>query len=387
MKKYTKKVAACMIVGALGLSMLGGCSKKIDKEAIVATVDGEQVPMGVVSLLARYQQIKVSSMYTGMLGYSSNDFWDNVEDEETGETYGDSTVKDVAEQVAQMYVLRSKAADYDITVTDEEKQAIQEAAAAFVEANGEEVLDKIGTTAEDVETFLELSTYQKKIHDEIIKDVDTNVSDEEAQQTTITYSKVAYEEEAADEEKNAQKDKAQQILDEVLATADADMKAIAEGIDEEAKTINIHFSTNDPEDDTVDEFLRNAVTGLKDGEVNSSLVDGEDGYYVVRLDKAFDQDATETQKTSIVNEREQELYDETTEKWFEEAAIEITEKVLETLKITGNDVYQQKQAGTTQEEEAGADASSQTPTEEETGTEGETATEAPQETPAEEAAE
>ncbi|MGI6069496.1 MAG: FKBP-type peptidylprolyl isomerase [Blautia sp.] len=382
MKKYVKKLAACVIMGTLSLSLLAGCGKKIDKEAVVATVDGEKVPMGVVSFLARYQQVKVGSMYTGMLGYSSNDFWDNVEDEESGETYGDTTVKDVAEQVAQMYVLRAKAPEYNVTVTDEEKQKIKDAAAAFVEANGDEILEKIGTSQEDIETFLELSTYQKKIHDEIVKDVDTNVTDEEAQQTTITYSKVSYEADADDETKNAQKEKAQQILDEVLATADADMKEIAQGVDEETKTINIHFSTNDPEDDTVDEILRNAVNGLKDGEVNSSLIEGEDCYYVVRLDKTFDQEATETKKKSIVNDREQELYDETTQKWFDAASIEEDEKVLKTLKITAKDAYEEKRAGTTAEEEA-APVETETPSQEET----EGAQETPQETPAEEAAE
>ena len=155
----------------------------------------------------------------------------------------------------------------------------------------------------------------------------------------------------------------------MLATADADMEEIAEGIDEDSITINIHFSTNDEEDDTVDDFLKEAVSGLADGEVNSSLIEGNESYYVVRLDAEFDQDATDTRKISIVNEREEELYNDTVDGWMEEASIELDEDVLSTLTMTSTEVYQEMQMGNTAEEEAGADAAE---TEEETDTSAET---------------
>lgn len=351
MKKYAKKIAACILMGVFSVTMLAGCGKKIDGAATVATVDGEKVPMSVVSLMARYQQIKTGSMYAGVFGYSSNDLWDQ-KDEETGKTYGETSVEDAAEMAEKMYMLRAKAAESNITLTDEEKQDITDAAKAFVEANGEEVMEKLAASQEDVELFLELSAYQIKMHDEIVKDVDTNVTDEEAQQTTLTYSKVSYEKDAADEEKAKQKEVAQQILDEILATADADMKEIAKGIDEKSVTINIHFSANDEEDDTVNDDLRNAVEGLKDGEVNSSLVEGENCYYIVRLEKQFDEDATETKKESIITEREKELYEETVEDWMEAVTVEEDKEVLSTLKITGSDAFVEKQTGNTAEEEA-----------------------------------
>ncbi|HIX59138.1 MAG TPA: peptidyl-prolyl cis-trans isomerase [Candidatus Blautia gallistercoris] len=368
MKKCVRKAAAAVMIGALGLSMLSGCgSKEIDGTAIVATVDGEQIPMSVVSLLARYQQVKVANMYSGMMGYDTNEFWDNVQ--ENGETYGEQTVREAAVDVEQMYILRAHAAEYNVTITDEEQQAITEAAQTFVEDNGEEVMQKLAATQEDVELFLELSTYQTKMHDAIAAEADPNVTDEEAQQTTLTYTRVEYGEDATDEEKAEAQETAQEILDQVLATADADMEEIAEGIDEDSITINIHFSTNDEEDDTVDDFLKEAVSGLADGEVNSSLIEGNESYYVVRLDAEFDQDATDTRKISIVNEREEELYNDTVDGWMEEASIELDEDVLSTLTMTSTEVYQEMQMGNTAEEEAGADAAE---TEEETDTSAET---------------
>lgn len=365
MKKYAKRAAAGILMGVLSASVLAGCSKKIDGTATVVTIDGEEVPMGVVSLLARYQQIKIGEMYTGMLGYTSYDFWDSVDDEETGETYGEKTVNDAAEQIEKMYLLRAKASEYDVTLSDEEQQEIEDAAQAFVDDNEDAVMEKLAATKEDVAVFLELSAYQSKMYDAIIQDVDTNVTDEEAQQTSLTYTKVSYEEDAAEEDKAAKKETAQLILDEVLATADADMSEIAESIDEDSTTSSVNYSTNDEEDETVDAVLKDAISGLKDGEVNASLIEGENCYYIVRLDHQFDEEATESEKNSIISERENDLYNDTLDGWMEEASIEVNKKVLDALTITANDIFVEKveeteaettEAETAQEETEAAEA-------------------------------
>ena len=61
-----------------------------------------------------------------------------------------------------------------------------------------------------------------------------------------------------------------------------------------------------------------------------------DSYYVVRLDSAFDQEATENQKDSIISERKQELYDDTVEEWSDKADSSEDKKALKKLKVKGN---------------------------------------------------
>ena len=150
-----------------------------------------------------------------------------------------------------------------------------------------------------------------------------------------------------------------------MATADADMDAIAKGVDEDLSATTTHFttaSTAEEEDDTaVPQEVRDTVKDLTDGEVASKLVESDGAYYVVRLDAAFDKDATEDEKQIIINDRQQELYDETTQKWREDSKIDQNKKVLKTLKVTDNDKYSFKQA---EEEETEDDAS--VTTEEET---------------------
>ena len=77
----------------------------------------------------------------------------------------------------------------------------------------------------------------------------------------------------------------------------------------------------------------------------------DNGFYVLRMDQVFDEDATESKKESIIAERKTELYEETTEKWMDEAEIKTEKKVLETLKITDSHKFT-IQMPTTEEPEA-----------------------------------
>ena len=54
MKKMMKRTAAVALAGIMSVGMLTGCgSKTIDGTKTVATVDGTEIPLGVVSLYAR----------------------------------------------------------------------------------------------------------------------------------------------------------------------------------------------------------------------------------------------------------------------------------------------------------------------------------------------
>ena len=111
--------------------------KKVDGTKTVATVDGTDVPMGVLSLFAREQQAQTIAMYQQFMGGSASNIWSGVADEDTGETYGESAVKSALKQVEILYVMKEKAADYNVEITEDEQKAIEDAAAAFMKDNDE----------------------------------------------------------------------------------------------------------------------------------------------------------------------------------------------------------------------------------------------------------
>ena len=104
MKELAKRTAAAVLAGVMMAGMLTGCGeKKLDGTKTVVTVDGTEIPMGVVSLAARHQQTQVEYMYKMYFGESS--VWDNVYDDESGETYGEETVNSVLKDIELMLSL------------------------------------------------------------------------------------------------------------------------------------------------------------------------------------------------------------------------------------------------------------------------------------------
>lgn len=407
MKKYMKKAALAVLAGTLCMSGLTACGSKdaeaqeetaevLDVNGVVAEVAGEQIPLGVLSFMAHYQQMQTELMYQSWMGMSAASMWDQVIDEETGQTYGEQSVSEILDQLEILYLMRLNAPDYDVELTEEENSKIQEVAEAFVEANGEEVLTALGTDQASIEEFLELITYEEKMYDPIVADIDREVSDEEAQQTSITYVKVelpeeedaadedgteedadteedtdtedaseeedtavaeenaedaaaeedtegtedaAEDEAAADEDKEAQKDLAQQVLDQMLEDPEADMDEIASGVDESLSAVEIHYSANDELDTTVPQEVKDALADLEDGELAEEVVEAEDGFYVVRLDQRFDEEATEEAKESTIKQRESDKYTEVTEGWLMDAQVSVDESIMKKVKITSDHTF------------------------------------------------
>lgn len=354
MKEMIKKTAVVAMAGIMAAGMLTGCGeKKLDGSKTVATVDGTEIPLGVVSLSVREGQMQTEAMYRSFMGGSDFDIWDK--EAEKGKTYGEQAVEESLKDVELMYIMKAKAADYDVELTDEDEKAIAEAAASFMEANSEEAITDLAVTEDQVKTYLELQTYKQKIHDPIIADVDKNVSDEEAQQSSFEYVSVSTAD-LSDDEIKEKKEDAQKILDGLKADPDGDFSEIAKSVDDSYSSLSGTFDANETSEDedtddedaddgsssysgTYPEEVIDVLRTLDDGEVASDIIETDTAYYVVKLDKKDDEEATETKKESIISTREQTLYTDTTEKWLDDADIKEEKKVLKTLKVTDNHKY------------------------------------------------
>lgn len=354
MKEMTKKTAVVAMAGIMAAGMLTGCGeKKLDGSKTVATVDGTKIPLGVVSLSVREGQMQTEAMYRSYIGGSDFDIWDT--EAEKGKTYGEQAVEESLKDVELMYIMKAKAADYDVELTDEDEKAIAEAAASFMEANSEETIADLAVTEDQVKTYLELQTYKQKIHDPIVADVDKNVSDEEAQQSSFEYVSVSTAD-LSDDEIKEKKEDAQKILDGLKADPDGDFSEIAKSVDDSYSSLSGTFDANETSEDedtddedaddgsssysgTYPEEVIDVLRTLDDGEVASDIIETDTAYYVVKLNKKDDEEATETKKESIISTREQTLYTDTTEKWLDDADIKEKKKVLKILKVTDNHKY------------------------------------------------
>ncbi len=351
MKSMFRKAAAMMLSAMMGASLLAGCgSTKIDGSQVVVTVGEEKVELGVVSFYAKYQQAMLYKYYGAMLG--TNQMFDMsvaADSSNEGETYGEQMKYTALKDIEKMVVMRQHAEEYEVDLTDAEKDKIEETAKEYIDANSEEVREKIGATADQVRELLELQTIQSKMMDPIVADVDTNVTQEEAQQTAVTYiafseSTDAQEADSAVEavSENAVSEEmtqAEAVLSELKKETDvanADMDAVAKTVNADLKATVGHYTTNDTTDGTIDSAVVEAVKDLADGTLYNGVITGSDGktLYIARLDQQNDETYTETTKASIIRTRKQDKYDEVTDGWLKEATIKVNEGVLKTLKLT-----------------------------------------------------
>ena len=347
MINFRKKAVAMLLATVFTAGMLSGCgSKSIDGEKTVATVDGTDIPMGVVSLYARESQAQTVAMYKSFMGSAGN-IWSQVVDEDAGTTYGEQAVGQFLEQVELMYIMKEKAADYGVEVTSDDETAIADAAAQFMQDNDEDTLKELAVSEDQVKTLLELETYRQRIYDPIRNEAEVNITDEEAQQSSFSYVSISISgDDLTDDDIATRKEQAQEILDKMKEDPTADMSEIAKGVDDSYSAVQGNFTTKESEDEDEDsgseaypdEVLK-VLRGLKDGEVADNIIETDTVYYVVRLDKINDEDATASKRESLQNSKENTYFTDTTAKWLDEADVKAVKKVLKTLKITDKHTF------------------------------------------------
>ena len=341
MKEMIKRTAVVTLAGVMAAGMLTGCgSKTLDGTKTVATIDGTDIPLGIVSLYARQQQEQTTAMYLSFMG-SADNIWDTSDD--SGETYGEQAVDSSLKAVELMYLLKEKAADYNVEITDDEETAIADAASQFMPDNSEETIKELGVTEDQVKTLLELRTIQQKTHDSIVAEGNITVSDDEANQSSFTYVSISTSgDDITDDEKAEKKEQAQEILDKMKEDPTADMSEVAKEVDDSYSAVQGNFTVKESDDEDSSAYPEEVLTvlrGLTEGEVASDIIETDTGYYVVRLDKVLDEDATASKRESLQSSKEEDYYTETTDGWLDDADVKEVKKVLKTLKITDSHTF------------------------------------------------
>ena len=369
MKKIVKKTTVAALAGVMAVGMLSGCGDKVDGTKTVATVDGTDIPMGVLSLygrVAQEQTVALYKMYLGSAGY----IWCQVVDEESGQTYGEQAAGQFLEQVELMYIMKEKAADYGVEVTADDETAIAEAAAQFMQDNDEDTLQTLSVTEDQVKTLLELETYQQRMREPIRQEAEVDITDEEAQQSSFSYVSISISgEDLTDDDIAKRKEDAQTILDNMKKDPDADMGETAKAVDDTYSGLTGAIFANDSDDEDIsnsyDDAVVEALRTLKDGEVYGELVETDTNVYILRMDKVNDEDATASKKETLENTKRSSYYNDTTQSWLDDADITVDDKVLGTLQVTDNHVFSIKEVAAEDTTEESADTVDEADTAEE----------------------
>lgn len=331
--KSLKKAVALVAVAALSITTLVGCKKQepIDNSEIVMTVGDKEVELGMANFLARYQQSMMEEqmeMYQ-MYGYMME--WDSEAEE--GKTYEESMKEDIVKSLQQLYVVETHMEEYKVSLTADETAKIKEVAEAFAKANKDEVSERV--SGEYAEEYLRLVTISKKMYDAIKASHTPEVTDDEAAQKIMYYVKYdttktdesGYMSELSDDEVKKLKKDAKALLDG--AKANGNLEAYAK--EQKLTATKAPFSKDN---ETLDEKLVKAADKLKVNEF-TGVIEGESAIYVAQVTSLFDREATDAEKKNIIEERKEEYYTDTVEKWVEDTKMKLNEEVWEKISLEG----------------------------------------------------
>lgn len=330
-----KKLLPLLMAAVMGASVLTACGN-IDKDAKGATLNGEEISLGFMNFMARYQQAMYDSYYASMFGadFWSQDLYGNGTDMET-------TVKnEVAENIELLYLLEDHMADYGVEVTEEELTAIDEAAEKFMSDNSKGAIEQMGATKEYVKEMLRLNTIQTKMRAAIDAEVNTEVSDEEAAQKTFSYVRIS-KTSTTDADGNTVEytDEEKEKLKETVTAYAEKAQADFDGATQEAG-YNVSTYSYGADESNFAEAVIEQADKMQDGEV-SGLLEDDNNYYVIRMDTTFDETATAQKKESIVSKRKTEHYSEVCDGYKEDAKYEVNES--EWKKVKFDELFTMKQ--------------------------------------------
>lgn len=319
-----KKLSALLLSGVLAASVLTGCG--LDKDAVVATLDGQEITLGVANFAARLNQAQYDDFYVAYMG---EEVW-KTDMYGMGVTMEDSSKSSVISSIQNLYTLEAHMADYGVTVSDEENAAIVAAAKEFMADNSDKAIEALGATEEIVTEYLTLVTIQNKMYNAIVADADTVVSDEDA--NTSAYSYVYISKTSHTDESGASVEYTEEELVELADTVEAfASEAAAESLDTAATKYEYTVSTGTFANDTttLEEAVLTALQAMTEEGQISDVVETDTAYYVLRLDAITDVEATETHRETIISERQQALYTEVLDAWIAESEWKLNEKVWE----------------------------------------------------------
>ena len=318
-------------VAALAAATLfTGCGS-LNPDATLVTIntgDGtkDTISLGYGNFVARYQQ----SMYDQyLLSYYGEGMW-TTDMSGTGSTFEDDTKESVLDEMEEQYLTKIHAADYEITLSEEQNTAIAEAAAKFIADNSKEALEELGATEEYVKEYLEYRTYYSLVSEAAKEASDADITDEACWMRTFSY--VTFDTSGTtDEEGNPVEFTEDEITDmkaqaKQLSTSE-DFDATVEELGLTAQTYS--YLKGEEEDTGMDMSIIEAAEALGEGE-NSDVIEVDGvGFYVIRIDSDHDEEASQTKRESL----QSEAFDSLMETWKSAITWKVSDKAWSKVKF------------------------------------------------------
>ena len=319
MKKLAKKLLCLTAVLALTLSLFTGCKSKNEKTLFEYA--GQKVTFQEAHVYARIMQYQAEAQYGAYFGDSMWSMQVGTDSKGKKITMQQSVKDSVINQLKQIKVLAAHADDYNVKLTKSKKQ-IKESVTAFAkDSTGKKVMKKTEADKDMIQKLYEESTIASKVMQAIIKKANVTVTDDEAK--TVKVYKLVFTTKTTDSKTGKEKDMTAAEKKDQLKKAKSALKMIKKG--QSVSSVAKKFSVNSDNEESytkgksaLGDKFETAASKLKKNQV-SGIVELDDAYVIIKMLNPNDKTAAATNKSTLLQEKQQAAYEKIYKKWTKSA--------------------------------------------------------------------
>ena len=335
MTGYTKKKAYGLRLSALLLALLlvfplTACGGKTDStgteqidekaEDTVFRFMGQNISLGEVYLYAK----PVIEDYDKTYG---KDIWlMSVQLEDgTKQDMQSLTRKDVIENIVKVKLLLSKASEYGVSLTDEDRSQVEIQTEAFWKNLTDEQIDEMHLNRDLVQTCIEENLLATRVYETMMDEAGIEISDETARETTFFDLYFPCYTEQSDgvlipmggAEKQEQYDKAVQAYNTLVSPAEDNVKKDPSLLASYYNLKDATYYTMTPEEikTTYGKDVYEMLYKLEDGSC-SLVTETEYGYHVFCMKALTDREATDKRKARLERDKRNEYFNQIYLNWL-----------------------------------------------------------------------
>lgn len=323
--QFTKnKVLAMLGIAAVVILCAGVCYMQLRPRAVLKVTGPDQSGSDVTNTVYMKETVydifqvesqynMYSSLYQQMYGKT---YWEMEDVDDEGRSGASAAKKQVMDNVKQREILCMEAQKLGYSLTDEEKKSVADNVQTALKElpEGQKKID--GLDEKSLTTVFEKSALAEKYKQVIIAEagideeaLKATVDRNEYHQYTMQYYKVSNKEGSGEEQTDVSEEQKQknlasmQALKEKAATAEDFTKLVEEGDESGIEAYQEEkLLTKDMESSTfLTKKLRKKLIKMANDEI-SDVIEGEDGYYLVKMVNNDDPSGYDSQCESVVNE-------------------------------------------------------------------------------------
>ncbi len=303
LKYISKKIAVLCLTATLSAGSLTGCGSNT-KLVFTTGLSGNQLfKIGSATCTTPEIMVYLTTFYNQYVETYGQEMWQY----DFGGVSLEEHVKDVVlSKMAQIKIMNLMAEEREITLNDQEKSQVQEAAVNYFGMLEEPLKEHEKITQEVVEKVYGEYALANKVYATITESADMEISDDEARAVTaqVIYFKnwkLKNKERTAFNETEKMK---------VLKTAKEALRRAENG--EDFSTLAAQYSDDKQ---IVKSYARGSVEpefeellfSMDEGDI-TKVVEFSDGYYIIKCVSTMDYEATQKNKVVLAEQRKQEAF-------------------------------------------------------------------------------